>query len=258
MNKALGLIIILLLLGVAGFVLINTQSKPEVEKEEAKTVPKLETSAPDTSSQFTFQTPKKSAHFESNTPEHGAVFAGVPINVVINFNFDLAEPSDISITGSDNKEYGVGETIIDQNKLVLRKVMDQSSPDGKYKVTYNACWPDKNCHDGYFEFAVDRSKQKSFINLKNRKELTIDMKDIKFQPENILISPGTKITWINIDNVDHFINTESHPAHTYYPEQNSRALKKGDKYTLTFNKPGIYLYHCSAHEAYMKGAVVVD
>lgn len=66
-----------------------------------------------------FSTSKKSAHYESNTPEYGTTLAGVPINVVINFNFDLVNPSEIKIE-KDGKDYGVGETVIDEiQEMVL-------------------------------------------------------------------------------------------------------------------------------------------
>lgn len=58
---------------------------------------------------FVFGTPKKAAHYESNTPAHGMVLSAPPINVVIDFNFDLAPPSRMSIM-SNGKEYGTGET----------------------------------------------------------------------------------------------------------------------------------------------------
>lgn len=206
--------------------------------------------------EFSFNTPKKSAHYETNTPEHGAILAAIPINVVIDFNFDLAAPSSISIT-KDGKEYGVGETIIDKNKLSMRRNIDVSAPDGLYKITYNACWPDKSCHDGYFEFVIDRSKATSYIDMTDKKEITIDMTDFSFAPKDIKIKADTKVTWVNSDTAEHYINTDSHPAHTYYPEQNSRALAKGATYSITFTKPGIYPYHCSAHEATMKGNIIV-
>lgn len=75
---------------------------------------------------FSFQNPKKSAHYESNTPSHGTVLAGVPINVAISFNFDLAGNSSISIM-KDGKEYGVGDTQIDENKLAMRRKMNPAS-----------------------------------------------------------------------------------------------------------------------------------
>ena len=203
-----------------------------------------------------FEIPKKSAHYESNAPEHGSVLAAVPINVVIDFNFDLAFPSEIKIL-KDGKDFGIGETAIDNNKLAMRRRMDLHSPDGLYGVEYSACWPDGSCHTGHFQFAIDRSKISSYIDLRNQKEVMIKMSEIKFQPANVLISKGTKITWLNDDSVSHYVNTDSHPAHTYFTEQNSRELKKGDSYSLVFNELGIYPYHCSAHAKTMTGSIIV-
>ena len=204
-----------------------------------------------------FGTPKKSAHYETNTPNHGSTLAGVPINVVIDFNFDLAEPSEISIE-MNGKDWGVGETVIDENKLSMRRDMDPASPDGIYTVSYNACWPDRTCHDGYFQFAIDRSLSSDSEDMTDQKTVTIRMSDIMFDPKDIKISPGTKVTWINDDEEEHFVNTDSHPAHTYFLEQNSRALGIGDSYSLTFDTAGIYPYHCSAHESLMKGSILVE
>src|SRR3989344_1203880 len=204
-----------------------------------------------------FSNPKKSAHYESNTPEHGSTLAGVPINVVINFNFDLAKPSEITIE-KDGKDWGVGETIIDENKLSMRRNMAPNAPDGIYTVNYNACWPDGSCHDGYFQFAIDRSLSSGFEDMTGQKEITIRMNDIAFVPMNVRISKGTKVTWVNDESVEHFVNTESHPAHTYYPEQNSRGLQKGDTYSVTFTGSGIYPYHCSAHADTMQGSIIVE
>lgn len=213
--------------------------------------------------QYIFENPKKSAHFETNTPAHGSILAGVPINVVIDFNFDLAKPSEIKIlkdpsTGSGQVDYGVGETIIDKNKLSMRRNMDVSSPDGLYTVEYKACWPDGSCHDGKFQFAVDQSLGAGFIDMTNQNQVTVKMSDIKFNPMDLKITKGTKVTWINDDSVEHYVNTDSHPAHTYYLSQNSKALKSGESYTLTFDTPGIYPYHCSAHADNMTGNILVE
>src|SRR3989344_7049455 len=107
---AIGVLIIVVILGI-GFIFLNKSSSP---------VPSVDKNNQQASAEF--GNPKKSAHYESNTPEHGSTLAGVPINVVINFNFDLAKPSEITIekdpsTGSGQAEYGVGETIIDEDKL---------------------------------------------------------------------------------------------------------------------------------------------
>lgn len=206
---------------------------------------------------FAFGTPKKSAHYETNTPAHGAILAAPPINVVIDFNFDLAPPSRISIS-NDGKEYGIGDLVIDRNKLSMRRNLDPSAPDGLYTVKYNACWPDRSCHEGYFEFAVDRSTVSAYVDMTNRPEVTISMSEILFKPQHILISAGTKVTWVNDEEVEHYVNTDSHPAHTYYPAQNSSALKQGARYSVTFTQPGAYPYHCSAHADAMTGNIVVQ
>lgn len=206
---------------------------------------------------FNFGIPKKSAHYESNTPEHGSVLAAAPLSVVINFNFDLAAPSAISIT-KDGKEYASGVLVIDPNKLTMRRNLDPSAPDGLYKVTYNACWPDRSCHDGNFMFAIDRTKAAAYEDLTGRKEVSISMSEIMFKPRNIKVSPNTKITWVNDEDVEHYVNTDSHPAHTYYPNQNSSVLRKGETYSVIFTQSGLYPYHCSAHAESMKGNIIVS
>src|SRR3990167_3646808 len=242
-------VIVVLLIGAVYFVFFKTGKSPSTfsdSKEE-------ETSSTQSAS---FGIEKKSAHYESNTPTHGVVLAEAPVNVVVNFNFDLAAPSAIKIE-KGTKDYGIGQTSIDENKLTMRRQMDPASPDGVYTVNYNACWPDKSCHDGSFQFAIDRTKSQSFEDFTGQKEVTVTLSEIQFKPQNIKIEKGTKVTWINQDDVDHYINTDSHPAHTYFPQQNSQALGNGDTYSVTFNTPGIYPYHCSAHPENMAGAILV-
>ena len=240
-------IVILVILG-AGFLFINNSSSPITP--ETKQINKDSTDA-------SFSNPKKSAHYESNTPEHGSTLAGVPINVVINFNFDLAAPSEINIE-KDGKEYGIGRTEIDENKLTLRRNLDPNSPNGTYTVNYNACWPDGSCHDGSFQFAIDKTRESSYEDMTGQNEVTIKMSEIQFMSMNLKISKGTKVTWVNNDEVEHFVNTDSHPAHTYFLNQNSKALKTGGTYSVIFSDSAIYPYHCSAHADSMIGSILVE
>ena len=247
--KAIYLLVALVALLAATFFIFSKQqpSSPaapvDIKKESAKPA--------------TFRNPKKSAHYETNTPVHGSTLAGVPINVVIDFNFDLAKPSEIKIE-MEGKDYGVGETVIDSNKLSMRRDMDPITPDGVYTVNYNACWPDGSCHEGNFQFAIDKSLKEGFIDNTNKKEVVINMSEVMFNPQNIKVSQGTKITWVNDDLVEHYVNTDPHPAHTYYLGQNSKALKKGENYSITFYKSGIFPYHCSAHADQMVGNILVE
>lgn len=257
MNKALiGLALVILVLA-GGFFIYSQSAKdpsppaatPSIKNNTSPVVPNAGTDS--------FVNPKKSAHFESNTPEHGAILAGAPVNVVINFNFDLAKPSSISVI-NEGKEYAVEDTVIDPNKLAMRRKLDPNSPDGLYTVNYKACWADGSCHDGNFQFVIDRKLTQEFVDMTGKKKVTVGLKEIAFSPKNIKISKGTEVTWVNQDSVEHTVNTDSHPAHTYYLSQNSRTLKKGDAYSVTFTETGIYPYHCTPHAASMKGAVLVE
>ena len=253
MKVTLAVVTLVILLG--GFLLFKNQQTPTP-------------SAPQTIDQtsktgYVFGDPKKSAHYESNTPEHGTTLAGVPINVVINFNFDLVKPSSIIISPwNEGREsfidMGVGETIIDSNKLSMRRKMNTNSFDDLYTVSYKACWSDGSCHDGNFQFAVDRSLAAGFSDMTGKKEVEIKMSEIKFNPQDLKVSKGTKVNWINDDTVEHYVNTDSHPGHSYYPGQNSKALGKGESYSVTFDKSGIYPYHCSAHADNMLGNILVE
>jgi len=259
MNKLIVFSIVVIIV-VGGIVFFVSQ-----KKDVPAPVSKTPTTEPQKENGLAFAGPKKSAHFESNTPEHGASLAGVPVNVVINFNFDLAKGSEISIFKDGNpsadsglRDYGVEKTVIDEGKLAMRRKMDSSSPEGLYTVNYTACWADGSCHDGSFQFVIDKKLTSEFVDMTNKNKVTIDLKDIAFNPKNIKISTGTEITWVNQDSVEHTVNTDSHPGHNYYPPQNSRILKKGDTYSVIFTEVGIYLYHCTPHASSMKGAVLVE
>lgn len=250
---------IVIALAIIGFVLYSGEPREEKPTSPAPVADDSPAPLPSPTPlpEITFENPKKSAHYESNTPAHGATLAGVPLEVVIDFNFDLAKPSAIQIF-HDDADFGVGETIIDSNKLTMRRAMNSQAPDGLYIVKYNACWPDKSCHDGHFQFAIDRSLANNFDDQTGKKEITIQLANTQFSPQHIKVSKGTTVTWVNNDAVTHYVNTDSHPAHTYYPAQNSKALNQGERFSLTFSEAGIYPYHCSAHASTMTGNLLVE
>ncbi len=245
MNKALYAVIAIIVLVAGVFIFSKKQTSFPATQNQS-------TTSPDG-----FSAPKKAAHYESNTPEHEAVLAGVPVNVVIDFNFDVAKGSEIKIENS-GKDYGLETSAIDENGLTLRRKMDPNAPDGLYAVSYKACWADGSCHDGAFQFRVDRSKISDFTDMTGEKEITINLQNLAFSAPQVRVSKGTKVTWVNQDDTEHTVNTNSHPAHTYYLDQNSRTLAKGDTYSTTFNDTGIFLYHCTPHADTMHGQIIVE
>ncbi|MDI6816357.1 MAG: hypothetical protein QME41_04070 [Actinomycetota bacterium] len=67
------------------------------------------------------------------------------------------------------------------NKLTL--AMDPSAPDGLYTVEYNACRPDESCHDGNFQFAIDRSLSGAFDDQRGDPEVSVVLVDITIKPQ---------------------------------------------------------------------------
>lgn len=233
MKKALMLLVAVVLAG-AGAWLLSAQNKDRTDTSE-----------------------KKTPHFESSTPSAGSTLASPPPNVTINFNFDLSDKSSITVI-KDGRDYATNHTSIDENKLAMRRSVSQDAPDGRYQVKYTACWPDNSCHDGHFTFRIDRTQLGGYTDMRGQKEVTIHMSHLMFEPRQLRISKDTKVTWVNDDDAAHYVNTDSHPAHTHIPDFNSKALQKGQSYTYTFTKPGAYPYHCSAHAATMTATIVVD
>ncbi len=206
-----------------------------------------QTHLPKPESQVDSKQQVKSAHFVDSTPLHNDVYAAQPVNITINFNFDLAQGSKISVTSSDKTEWTEGDILIEDVNTALKKNLKQQMPDGQYLVKYTACWADRSCNDGQFSFRIDSTNKSAYQDLRGQKEVLIKMKDLKFDQAKILISPGTKVTWLNEDEVGHFVNTETHPEHTYFPEQNSREISNGQSFSVTLQTRGQYNYHCSAH-----------
>lgn len=189
----------------------------------------------------------KTPHFTDSTPLDGEIYAAQPVNITINFNFDLARDSKILVTSKDGDEWTEGEVLIEDNNTALKRNLKQGMSGGDYLVKYTACFTDKSCQNGQFSFKIDSARKTEYQDFRGQSEVTLKMKNIKFAPGKIIISPGTTVIWENGDEVGHFVNTETHPEHTYYTIQNSKELLKTQTFSATFQTPGQYNYHCSAH-----------
>lgn len=82
--------------------------------------------------------------------------------------------------------------------------------------------------------------------------IEIKIKDyhIGFDPAEVKIKAGSRVTWINQDNSVHTVTSDSESK-----ELDSENLLTGQSYWHTFNTPGVYNYHCTFHP--MKGKIVV-
>lgn len=80
------------------------------------------------------------------------------------------------------------------------------------------------------------------------------MKDSKFNPSSIIISPGTTITWTNKERGIYA------PVHTVTSGSNgfdSGDLEKKETFSHTFSAAGTFPYYCKHHSG-MTGTVTVQ
>lgn len=198
------------------------------------------------------------AHYVDSAPAHGQKFAAVPARVLINFNFTLSDSSIMRVT-KDGAALVIGKPVFDERNLSMSVTLPPGSGDGLYVVDYKACWPDRSCHDGRFAFTADSKTAGAFIDMRGKGEVRIAMKESKFAPASVIVSKGTKVTWVNEESTPHFVNSDPHPSHNFLPTQNSLELKQGQSFGYTFNAAGEWPYHCSLHyPAGMVGRVLVQ
>ncbi len=78
---------------------------------------------------------------------------------------------------------------------------------------------------------------------------TIAIDNFTFQASTVTIAAGTRVTWVNHDDVPHkVVSTEKAFA--------SPVLDTDGRFSYTFTTPGTYEYFCSLHPV-MKGKVIV-
>ena len=186
-------------------------------------------------------------HFVDASPAHGDSLPQAPLELVLNFNFNLHPDSAIALT-RDGSPVALGPVTISTDKLSMRAAIPNTPGDGVYQVNYTACWPDGSCHEGSVAFTVKAETASQFEDLRGQTEVTVAMVDgARFEPARIMISPGTTVTWVNNSSLVHFVNTDPHPSHNLRTELNSFDLATNGKHSYTFKEAGIWGYHCSAH-----------
>jgi len=80
-------------------------------------------------------------------------------------------------------------------------------------------------------------------------DVRIDIKEFMFAPTDLNIAVGTKVTWINDDQIPHTV-METHKAFHF------AALDTHDSFTFQFDNPGTFEYFCALHPQ-MIGKIVV-
>ena len=66
------------------------------------------------------------------------------------------------------------------------------------------------------------------------------LKNFDFSPMDVTVTPGSTVTWKNMDGEPHTVVSADGLFR-------SPALDQGDTYQFKFDKPGVYKYICSIH-----------
>ena len=80
-------------------------------------------------------------------------------------------------------------------------------------------------------------------------EQKIAIDNFSFTPAELVIAPGTKVTWTNHDDIPHTV-TATDKSFT------SSALDTDEKFSHTFTNKGTYSYYCAIHP-HMTARVIV-
>lgn len=100
---------------------------------------------------------------------------------------------------------------------------------------------------------------------------TVVYTDQGFSPENVTISKGQTVTWVNQSSKDMWVASAAHPTHMVYdgtslsqhcqdaasaPFDACSAAAPGGSFSFTFDKEGVWKYHDHVNAA-QKGSVSV-
>ena len=82
--------------------------------------------------------------------------------------------------------------------------------------------------------------------------VTVEMRNILFEPKAIKIKPGTTVTWVNKDPVVH--NVRAYDSTFLSPDE----MPPAATFAFRFDTPGTYRYECTFHPPNQIGVVIVE
>jgi plastocyanin len=72
-----------------------------------------------------------------------------------------------------------------------------------------------------------------------------------YDPPTLTVAAGTKVTWVNRDDVPHTATSSERPRRFASP-----ALDTDEQFSHVFTAPGTYRYFCAVHPK-MEGQIIV-
>ena len=95
-------------------------------------------------------------------------------------------------------------------------------------------------------YVLNMNQQKLGVTATN----SVEIKNFAFSPATITVKAGDTVTWTNNDSMAHSATSDDGSFDT-------GIMEDGHTKSITFNKAGSFVYHCSVHPN-MKGTVIVQ
>jgi plastocyanin len=71
-------------------------------------------------------------------------------------------------------------------------------------------------------------------------QATVDISQYQFKPRELVVAPGTLVTWTNLDAVSHTVTADDRAW-------DSDLFATDGQFSMTFDVPGTYGYFCIPH-----------
>ena len=84
----------------------------------------------------------------------------------------------------------------------------------------------------------------------NADKYRVKIDNFSFAPESLTVPAGTKVTWVNADDIPHTVVADDKTF-------KSKVLDTDEAFAFSFDKPGTYTYFCSVHPK-MTAKIVVQ
>lgn len=85
--------------------------------------------------------------------------------------------------------------------------------------------------------------------------VVIEMRNMRFVPEEIVVEPGTQIVFVNMDRVSHNVVAGTPDERVNNAAFRSPVIGATAEWAITFDEEGVYDYMCTVNSHHLSGMV---
>jgi plastocyanin len=118
-----------------------------------------------------------------------------------------------------------------------------------FAIVLSSCGGGAAVENPHTQSTSEKSAQASAAPSTTAGKTDVAIDNFTFTPQTLTVAVGTKVTWINHDDVPHTVKSTE-------KKFLSGTLDTDDKFSFVFTEPGTYPYFCTVH-SHMTGTIVV-